>query len=163
MKTTGKKDKESLKAAKEIICDQLREAIGVRLFEPDPAKRGNGNIRQNLKLVTKYPSKTALILDCSEELLFVTHGVLGQLETTEKQKVKTFQQLSKRAFSLFMNEFGEFSEISLSFHRALQHCGGFTADYQADGFTVGDLSERHSVLKKPSTHQQKSMSAGSAS
>ena len=141
MKTTGKKDKATLKAAEEIICEKLREAIGVRLFEPEPAKKGNSNTGQNLKLVTKHPSKTAPILDCSEELLFVTHEVLGQLESTEKQNVETFQQLSERAFDLFIKEFGEFSQMSPSLHRALQHGGEFMSDYQGDGFTIGELSE----------------------
>ena len=91
--------------------------------------------------MTKYPSKAAPILDCSEELLFVTHEVLGQLESTDEQNVKEFEQLSERAFSLFKKDFGEYSQISPSFHRALQHGGEFMADYQADGFTIGELSE----------------------
>ena len=73
------------------------------------------------KIVTKYPSKAAPILDCSEELLFVTHEVLGQLESTDEQNVKEFEQLSERAFSLFKKDFGEYSQISPSFHRALRH------------------------------------------
>ena len=141
IKHTGKKTKETLKASQEIICDKLREVTGVRLFEPEPAKKGNSNTGQNLKMVTKYPEKCAKILDCSEELLFVTHEVLGQLESTEKQNVEQFQKLSERAFSLFNEEFGEYSQISPSFHRALQHGAEFMADYQADGFTVGELSE----------------------
>ena len=77
--------------------------------------------QEALKIVTKYPSKAAPILDCSEELLFVTHEVLGQLESTDEQNVKEFEQLSERAFSLFKKDFGEYSQISPSFHRALRH------------------------------------------
>ena len=141
IKTTGRKDNASLKAAQESICNQLRDALGVRLFEPEPAKKGNSNTGQNLKIVTKYPSKAAPILDCSEELLFVTHELLGQLESKEEQNVEEFELLADRAFSLFKKDFNGYSQLNPSFHRALQHGAEFMAEYQTDGFTVGELSE----------------------
>ena len=38
-------------------------------------------------------------------------------------------------------DFGGYSQLNPSFHRALQHGAEFMVEYQADGFTVGELSE----------------------
>ena len=81
------------------------------------------------------------VIPKSEELLFVTHELLGQLESKEEQNVEEFELLAKRAFSLFKKDFGGYSQLNPSFHRALQHGAEFMAEYQTDGFTVGELSE----------------------
>lgn len=141
MKNTGKKDKNSLKESQEVICEKLREVTGARLFEPEPAKKGNSNTGENLKLITKYPQKTASILDCSEELLFVMHEILGMLESTKQQNVSQMTILTERAFFLFKEDFGEYSQMSPSMHRALQHSVEFMIDYQDQGFAIGELSE----------------------
>ena len=114
---------------------------GARLFEPEPAKKGNSNTGENLKLITKFPEKTASILDCSEELLFIMHEILGMLESTKKQNVNQLKTLSERAFLLFKEDYGDYSAMSPSLHRALQHSVEFMADYQDLGFAVGELSE----------------------
>ena len=72
-----------------------------------------------MKLVTKDPSKTAEILDCSEELTY----------------------LAKEVFNKFKKEFAEYSNITPSLHRALQHSKEFISKYQSEGFTIGELSE----------------------
>ena len=81
------------------------------------------------------------VIPKSEELLFVTHELLGQLESKEEQNVEEFELLAKRAFSLVKKDFGGYSQLNPSFHRALQHGAEFMAEYQTDGFTVGELSE----------------------
>lgn len=140
-KNFEKKDKKSLKASQDIICEKLREVTGARLFEPEPAKKGNSNTGENLKLITKFPEKTASILDCSEELLFIMHEILGMLESTKKQNVNQLKTLSERAFLLFKEDYGDYSAMSPSLHRTLQHSVEFMADYQDLGFAVGELSE----------------------
>ena len=38
-------------------------------------------------------------------------------------------------------DFGEFSQLSPSFHRAVAHSGEVARYFQAQGFTIGELSE----------------------
>ena len=42
---------------------------------------------------------------------------------------------------LFKHDFGEFSKLSPSFHRAVAHSGEVARYFQAQGFTIGELSE----------------------
>ena len=81
------------------------------------------------------------ILDCSEELLFLTHELLGMIESVKEQDPKVMEILSKRIFELFQEDFGQYSQLSPSFHRALVHSSEFAQYYQAQGFTIGELSE----------------------
>ena len=114
-------------------------ATGARLFEPEPEKKGNTGA--NLKLITQYAEKTAQILDCSEELLVLLHELLGMIESINAQDADVMETLSKRIFHLFQQDFGQFSQLSPSFHRALAHSAEFARYYQDQGFTIGELSE----------------------
>ena len=66
IKSFGMKNKTTVKEAQNIMCEKLRLETGARLFEPEPAKKGNSNTGKNLRQVTRYPKTTAKILDCSE-------------------------------------------------------------------------------------------------
>ena len=69
------------------------------------------------------------------------HEILGMLESTKKQDVNQLRILAERAFFLFKQDFGDFSQMSPSLHRALQHSVEFMVGYQEQGFTIGELSE----------------------
>ena len=116
------------------------------LFDPEPEKKGNSNTGENLKLITQYPEKTAKILDCSEELLSVLHELLGMIESTKAQDPEVMESLSKRIFYLFQQDFGAFSKLSPSFHRALAHSAEFARYYQNRGFTMLRLRRTLQVL-----------------
>ena len=131
----------TVKAAQTVICEKIRLATGARLFEPEPEKKGNSNTGANLKLITQYAEKTAQILDCSEELLVLLHELLGMIESINAQDADVMETLSKRIFHLFQQDFGQFSQLSPSFHRALAHSAEFARYYQDQGFTIGELSE----------------------
>ena len=60
-------------------------------------------------------------MDCSEELLVLLHELLGMIESINAQDADVMETLSKRIFHLFQQDFGEFSQLSPSFHRALAH------------------------------------------
>ena len=141
VKSTGQKDTASVKSSQDVICERLRLETGARLFEPEPEKKGNSNTGANLKLITELPERVADILDCSEELLFLTHELLGMIESVKEQDPKVMEILSKRIFELFQEDFGQYSQLSPSFHRALVHSSEFAQYYQAQGFTIGELSE----------------------
>lgn len=141
IKKKGKKDGASVKESQLEICQKLREATGGRYFEPEPSKGGNSNTGQNLKLITKNPQLVAPILDCSEELLFSLHEVLSMIESTKRQDVKLMTTLSENVFNLFQRDFGAYSTMSPSLHRALQHSSEFIEKYQSEGLTLGALSE----------------------
>ena len=81
------------------------------------------------------------MLDCSEELLSVLHELLGMIESTKAQDPEVMESLSKRIFYLFQQDFGAFSQLSPSFHRALAHSAEFARYFQNRGFTIGELSE----------------------
>ena len=131
----------TVKASQDIICENLRIATGARLFEPEPEKKGNPNTGENLRLITQFPEKTAQILDCSEKLLFLLDELLGMIESLKSQDADVMEILSKRVFDLFQKDFGEYSQLSPSFHRLLAHSAEFARYYQAQGFTIGELSE----------------------
>ena len=63
------------------------------------------------------------------------------IEATEAQDLKQFENVSRRVFALFLEEYGQYSQISPSLHRAIQHGLEFMTDYQSDGLTIGMLSE----------------------
>ena len=130
-----------MKSSQDVICERLRLETGAWLFEPEPEKKGNSNTGANLKLITELPERVADILDCSEELLFLTHELLGMIESVKEQDPKVMEILSKRIFELFQEDFGQYSQLSPSFHRALVHSSEFAQYYQAQGFTIGELSE----------------------
>ena len=98
----------TVKASQDIICENLRIATGARLFEPEPEKKGNPNTGKNLRLITQFPEKTAQILDCSEELLFLLDELLGMIESLKSQDADVMEILSKRVFDLFQKDFGEY-------------------------------------------------------
>ena len=75
------------------MCEKLRLETGARLFEPEPAKKGNSNTGENLKQVTRYPKTTAKILDCSEQLIYLLHEFLGRLESLESQNADGLSQI----------------------------------------------------------------------
>ena len=141
MKSCGQKDMKSVKRSQDIICERLRLATGARLYEPEPEKKGNSNTGGNLKLITQHAEKTAGILDCSEEILVLIHELLGMIESINPQNADVMETLSKRIFDLYQEEFGMYSQISPSFHRALTHAAEFARYYQEQGFTIGELSE----------------------
>ena len=114
---------------------------GARLFEPEPAKKGNSNTGENLKQVTRYPKAAAKILDCSEQLIYLLHEFLGLLESLESQNADELEEMGKQVFELFQHDFGEFSQLSHSFHLAVAHSGEVARYFQAQGFTIGELSE----------------------
>ena len=140
-KSCGQKDMKSVKKSQDLICERLRLATGARLFEPEPEKKGNSNTGANLKLITQFPEKTAGILDCSEELLVLVHELLGMIESINPQDANVMETLSSRIFDIFHEEFGEFSQLNPSFHRALAHSAEFSRYYQDKGFTIGQMSE----------------------
>ena len=141
VKSSGLKTTSAVKSSQDFICERLRLETGARLFEPEPEKKGNSNTGENLKLITQFPEKVADILDCSQELLFLTHELLGMIESIEEQDTKVMESLSGRIFQLFQQDFGQYSTLSPSFHRALVHFAEFARYYQAQGFTIGQLSE----------------------
>ena len=51
------------------------------------------------------------------------------------------EEMGKQVFELFQHDFGEFSQLSPSFHRAVAHSGEVARYFQAQGFTIGELSE----------------------
>ena len=124
-----------------FCCAEIVVCVFVYVFPSLPAKKGNSDTGEHLKLIIKYPEKTASILDCSEELLFIMHELLGMLESTKQQDVNQLKMLAERALFLFKQDFGDYSQMSPSLHRALQHSVEFMADYQDQGFTIGELSE----------------------
>ena len=130
-----------MKEAQNIMCEKLRLETGARLFEPEPAKKGNSNTGENLKQVTRYPKAAAKILDCSEQLISLLHEFLGMLESLETQNADELEEMGKQVFELFKHDFGEFSKLSPSFHRAVAHSGEVARYFQAQGFTIGELSE----------------------
>ena len=141
IKSFGTKNKTTLKEAQNIMCEKLRLETGARLFEPEPAKKDNSNTGQNLKQVTRYPKAAAKILDCSEQLISLLHEFLGMLESLETQNADELEEMGKQVFELFKHDFGEFSKLSPSFHRAVAHSGEVARYFQAQGFTIGELSE----------------------
>ena len=52
-----------------------------------------------------------------------------------------FKMCPKKFFHLYQTDFGEFSNMSPSFHRATAHSEEFAQYYQSEGFTIGELSE----------------------
>ena len=140
-KSTGNRDTASVKASQDLICEKVRLETGARLFEPEPEKKGNSNTGANLKLITKFAHKTAPILDCSEELLFLVHELLGMIESLDRQDPEVMKNLPKRIFELYQEDFGAYSKLSPSFHRALIHSAEFASYYQSQGFTIGEMSE----------------------
>ena len=75
-------------------------------------------------------SKTAEILDWSEELLYNLHELLSALESTKKIKQELIENLLKKCFITLKKEFAEYSDITSSFHRALQLSKEFMSKYQ---------------------------------
>ena len=140
-KKLGSQDSKSVKRAQDIICKRLQFATGARLFEPEPAKKGNSNTGVNLKTITQMAEKSAEILDCSQELLESLHELLGRIESLKPQDPVVLKNLSERIFHLFQTDFGEFSKMSPSFHRAISHSEEFAQYYQKEGFTIGEMSE----------------------
>ena len=63
------------------------------------------------------------------------------IESINSQDAEVMEILSRRIFDLYQEEFGEYSQLSPSFHRALAHSAEFARYYQAKGFTIGELSE----------------------
>ena len=63
------------------------------------------------------------------------------LESLESQNADELEEMGKQVFELFQHDFGEFSQLSPSFHRAVAHSGEVARYFQAQGFTVGELSE----------------------
>ena len=63
------------------------------------------------------------------------------IESLKSQDADVMEILSKRVFDLFQKDFGEYSQLSPSFHRLLAHSAEFARYYQAQGFTIGELSE----------------------
>ena len=57
------------------------------------------------------------------------------------EKEEVVKNLSERIFHLFQTDFGEFSKMSPSFHRAISHSEEFAQYYQKEGFTIGEMSE----------------------
>ena len=141
VKSFGSKDAKSVKISQDIICERLRLATGARLFEPEPAKKGNSNTGVNLKIITQMAEKTAKILDCSQDLLESVHELLGRIESLNPQEPGVLKNLSEKVFNLYQTDFGEFSNMSPSFHRAIAHSEEFAQYYQSEGFTIGELSE----------------------
>ena len=130
----GSQDSKSVKRAQDIICKRLQFATGARLFEPEPAKKGNSNTGVNLKTITQMAEKSAEILDCSQELLESLHELLGRIESLKPQDPGVLKNLSERIFHLFQTDFGEFSKMSPSFHRAISHSEEFAWYYQKEQF-----------------------------
>ena len=83
------------------MCEKLRLETGARLFEPEPAKKGNSNTGENLKQVTRYPKAAAKILDCSEQFIYLLHDFLGMLESLESQNADELEEMGKQVFELF--------------------------------------------------------------
>ena len=94
-----------------------------------------------MKLITKFAEKTAPILDCSVELLVLVDELLGMIEGIDKQDPDVMEILAGRIFELFQLDYGQYSQLSPSFHRALVHAADFARLYQSEGFTIGELSE----------------------
>ena len=63
------------------------------------------------------------------------------LESLETQNADELEEMGKQVFELFKHDFGEFSKLSPSFHRAVAHSGEVARYFQAQGFTIGELSE----------------------
>ena len=63
------------------------------------------------------------------------------LESLESQNADDPEEMGKQVFELFQHDFGEFSQLSPSFHRAVAHSGEVARYFQAQGFTIGELSK----------------------
>ena len=50
------------------------------------------------------------------------------------------KNLSERVFNLYQTDFGQFSKMNPSFHRAIAHSEEFAQYYQSEGFTIGEMS-----------------------
>ena len=85
--------------------------------------------------------KTAEILDCSQDLLESLHELLGRIESLKFQDPRVLKNLSERVFNLYQTDFGQFSKMNPSFHRAIAHSEEFAQYYQSEGFTIGEMSE----------------------
>ena len=69
------------------------------------------------------------------------HELLSAIESTQKQNIELTTKLAELVFYGFKEEYGDYSTISPSFHRALQHSAFFMKHYQDHGHTIGKLSE----------------------
>ena len=63
------------------------------------------------------------------------------LESLESQNADDPEEMGKQVFELFQHDFGEFSQLSPLFHRAMAHSGEVARCFQAQGFTIGELTE----------------------
>ena len=84
------------------------------------------------------PHKDVLVGRFSDVRKFRNFGMLESLET---QNADELEEMGKQVFELFKHDFGEFSKLSPSFHRAVAHSGEVARYFQAQGFTIGELSE----------------------
>ena len=83
----------------------------------------------------------ATILNCSPDLIFMMHELLSSIESIDQQNPVLTETLAKNVFNLFKEEFEEYSNISPSLHRVLQHSVLLINVYQENGYSLGTMSE----------------------
>ena len=127
--------------AKKIICNEIQESIGSRLYEPEAEKQGNSNTGENLKKVTEESSKTAKILNCSKELVENLHEVFARIESVKFQDIEKMKFVCQKTYTLFKREF-PLSNMCPSLHRALQHSPEYMEYFQKRGYSLGEMSEQ---------------------
>lgn len=134
----------SEKEAKEEVLEELDEAIHVKLFRPEPEKKGNSNRGEPLKRVTAQAEVTAPILGCSVQLIKSFHELLSYIESTKLQNITEVGTLAKNCHDLYMTEFGVHEKITIAptMHRVLHHTEEYMVHFQAKGFSLGELSEQ---------------------
>ena len=72
---------------------------------------------------------------------WIVHELLGRIESLKFQDPRVLKNLSERVFNLYQTDFGQFSKMNPSFHRAIAHSEEFAQYYQSEGFTIGEMSE----------------------
>jgi hypothetical protein len=133
---------DAIKEARAEICRELQPAVGARLFQPEPEKGGNSNKGEPLRRLTDQSRKTAPILDCSVELLDTMHELFCRIESTEFQVLEYMDILCRKAYTLYMTEYGPYHTISPSLHRTLQHSILYMQHFQTIGMALGETSEQ---------------------
>ena len=68
------------------------------------------------------------------------------LESLETQNADELEEMGKQVFELFKHDFGEFSKLSPSFHRAVAHSGEVARYFQAHKGSQSESSPN--VLKR---------------
>jgi hypothetical protein len=64
------------------------------------------------------------------------------VESLDKQEVLEVESLSRQVYGLYLDEYSEYSGISPSLHRLLQHSRDYVEFFQSKGLSIGQTSEQ---------------------